>query len=128
MANHEKYSMSARWTLSPEIYEHITNKFKDNKIKFSRMDFIDLAKKYSKDISTVSRILSYLEEKNKIAVVGEVSPSNGGCKFKVYQVVSGSDFTDKYEPDYRARMQNIDKHNTECALRLQAALGIGVRT
>ena len=119
MAKHAKYSMATRWTISPEIYERITDKFKDNKIKFSRMDFIDIAKKYSKDISVVSRVLAQLEVNNKIVVVGEMQPSGGGWKYKLYQVVRGADFTDKYEPDYRVRMVDIEKHNTECVMRLQ---------
>ena len=123
----KKHAQDTRWTLSADIYERLTNKYKENKIKFTRIDFIDLAKKYNKDIAVVSRVLAHLEEKNKISVVGEIQPSRGGWKFKVYQVTSGADFTDKYEPGYRARILNIDKHNTECALRLQAALGIGVR-
>ena len=122
MSTTERYSMNSRWTISPEIYKRITTKFKENKTKFSRMDFLDLAKKYDKNISVVTRILANLEEKNKIAVVGESQTSGGGWKYKIYQVISGADFTDKYEPDYRARIVNVEKHNTECALRLHKAL------
>jgi len=118
----KKYDMDTRKTLSPEICKRITKKFKENKAKFSRNYFIDLAKKYDKNISAVTRILSYLEEKNKIAVVGEGRGSGGGWSFKIYQIVSGCDFNGKSDPDYRTRMSNSEVKKTECALRLHKAM------
>ena len=118
----KKYDMDTRKTLSPEICKRITKKFKENKAKFSRNDFIDLAKKYDKNISAVTRILSYLEEKNKIAVVGEGRGSGGGWSFKIYQVVSGCDFDDSRDPDYRTRVSASEKQKNESALRLHKAM------
>lgn len=127
MTTNKKYSMDARWNLSPEIYERIKNKFQENKTRFSRIDFIDLAKKYNKKISSVSRILAHLEEKNKIVKVGEMATSRGGWSVNLYQALSGVNFIDKYQPDYRETMENIERYNAECALRLHKALDMVVR-
>lgn len=123
----KKYSQSTRWTLSPEIFARINNEFKDEKIKFSSLDFMDLAKKHHKGRASVSKILAHLATTNKITVVGKTPAKRGGWGSNLYQAVSGASFVDKYDPDYREKEVSKEQRNSECGVRLHEVLNKIVR-
>lgn len=112
---------TAKESLSPAVKHRIKIKFSESHAKFSRLDFVDLAKYHGFQIGSVSKILAYMEEKGEIVQVGSVPTSGGGWNIKTYEVVN----PDRFNSVRSEKEQEL--FNSDCAARLMSAMNMSLK-